>query len=45
MVWAWADKLTELEPAFETQQGSLQQLQREMQRLRPMKMRVPAPSA
>src|SRR5574337_1560575 len=33
-VGAWADKLTELEQAFETQQKSLQQLQQEMQRLR-----------
>ncbi|NJD68294.1 MAG: hypothetical protein FIA90_06520 [candidate division NC10 bacterium] len=33
-VGAWADKLTELEQAFETQQRSLQQLQQEMQRLR-----------
>src|SRR5574337_1118288 len=31
---AWADKLTELEQAFETQQQSLQQLQQEMHRLR-----------
>ncbi len=31
---AWADKLTELEQAFETQQKSLQQLQQEMHRLR-----------
>lgn len=31
---AWADKLTELEEAFNTQQKSLQQLQQEMQRLR-----------
>ncbi|MDE2181350.1 MAG: hypothetical protein KGJ40_10980, partial [candidate division NC10 bacterium] len=31
---AWADKLTDLEQAFETQQKSLQQLQQEMQRLR-----------
>ncbi len=33
-VGAWADKLTELEQAFETQQQSLQQLQQEMHRLR-----------
>ena len=33
-VGAWADKLTELEQAFETQQKSLQQLQQEMHRLR-----------
>lgn len=33
-VGAWADKLTELEQAFEAQQKSLQQLQQEMQRLR-----------
>ncbi|MDD5559100.1 porin [Candidatus Methylomirabilis sp.] len=33
-VGAWADKLTELEQAFETQQKSLQQLQQEMNRLR-----------
>lgn len=33
-VGAWADKLTDLEQAFETQQKSLQQLQQEMQRLR-----------
>ncbi|MDE2484845.1 MAG: hypothetical protein KGL32_06290 [candidate division NC10 bacterium] len=31
---AWADKLTDLEQAFEAQQKSLQQLQQEMQRLR-----------
>lgn len=31
---AWADRLTELEQAFEAQQQSLQQLQQEMQRLR-----------
>ena len=31
---AWADKLTELEQVFETQQKSLQQLQQEMHRLR-----------
>ncbi|PTL36330.1 hypothetical protein CLG94_04665 [Candidatus Methylomirabilis limnetica] len=31
---AWADKLTELEQVFETQQQSLQQLQQEMHRLR-----------
>ncbi|PWB81953.1 MAG: hypothetical protein C3F08_00895 [Candidatus Methylomirabilota bacterium] len=33
-VGAWADKLTELEQAFDAQQKSLQQLQQEMQRLR-----------
>ncbi|MDD5559337.1 porin [Candidatus Methylomirabilis sp.] len=33
-VGAWADKLTELEQAFETQRQSLQQLQQEMNRLR-----------
>ncbi len=33
-VGAWADKLTELELVFETQQQSLQQLQQEMNRLR-----------
>ncbi len=33
-VGAWADKLTELEQAFDSQQKSLQQLQQEMQRLR-----------
>ena len=33
-VGAWADKLTELEQALETQQKSVQQLQQEMQRLR-----------
>ncbi|PWB45891.1 MAG: hypothetical protein C3F12_07385 [Candidatus Methylomirabilota bacterium] len=33
-VGAWADKLTELEQAFEAQQRSLQQLRQEMQRLR-----------
>jgi phosphate-selective porin OprO/OprP len=33
-VGAWADKLTELEQTFETQQKSLQQLQQEMHRLR-----------
>ncbi len=33
-VGAWADKLTDLEQAFEVQQKSLQQLQQEMQRLR-----------
>jgi DNA repair exonuclease SbcCD ATPase subunit len=33
-VGAWADKLTELEQVFETQQQSLQQLQQEMHRLR-----------
>ena len=33
-VGAWADKLTEIEQAFETQQQSLQQLQQEMHRLR-----------
>ena len=33
-VGAWADKFTELEQAFETQQKSLQQLQQEMHRLR-----------
>ncbi len=33
-VGAWADKLTELEQVFETQQKSLQQLQQEMHRLR-----------
>ena len=33
-VGAWADKLTELEQAFDTQQKSLQQLQQEMNRLR-----------
>ena len=33
-VGAWADKLTDLEQAFETQQKSLQQLQQEMHRLR-----------
>ena len=31
---AWADKLTELDQAFETQQKSLQQLQQEMHHLR-----------
>ncbi|PWB76991.1 MAG: hypothetical protein C3F08_10545, partial [Candidatus Methylomirabilota bacterium] len=31
---AWADKLTDLEQAFEAQQQSLQQLQQEMRRLR-----------
>ncbi|MDE2485478.1 MAG: hypothetical protein KGL32_09590, partial [candidate division NC10 bacterium] len=33
-VGAWADKLTDLEQAFEAQQKSLQQLQQEMHRLR-----------
>ncbi|MDE2060140.1 MAG: hypothetical protein KGL31_07390 [candidate division NC10 bacterium] len=33
-VGAWADKLTDLEQAFEVQQESLQRLQQEMQRLR-----------
>ncbi|MDD5559316.1 porin [Candidatus Methylomirabilis sp.] len=33
-VGAWADKLTEIEQAFEAQQQSLQQLQQEMNRLR-----------
>src|SRR5574337_1374479 len=33
-VGAWADKLTEIEQAVETQQKSLQQLQQEMNRLR-----------
>lgn len=33
-VGAWADKLTDLEQAFDAQQKSLQQLQQEMQRLR-----------
>jgi hypothetical protein len=33
-VGAWADKLTDLEQAFDVQQKSLQQLQQEMQRLR-----------
>ena len=33
-VGAWADKLTELEQVFETQQQSLQQVQQEMYRLR-----------
>ena len=33
-VGAWADKLTDLEQAFEAQQTSLQQLQQEMHRLR-----------
>ena len=33
-VGAWADKLTELEQVFETQQQSLQQVQQEMHRLR-----------
>src|SRR5574341_2266810 len=33
-VGAWADKLTELEQVFESQQQSLQQLQQEMRRLR-----------